>query len=173
MSVHRKLETAANIAIIVVSVLLGWVVVTKFMISTRESAIAPSTRKTASQLAVGRKVTLSDVNWEANRRTLVLALRKDCRFCDEGAEFYRKLVGHAGKKGIPVIAVLPDQEADGRAYVRTLGLDIQNVRQADLKKLEIAGTPMVIVVDHQGAVERAWLGKLPPREEEEVLRTIG
>jgi peroxiredoxin len=162
VSLHRTLEAAANVSIIVVSLLIGWVVVTKFMGERKVTA-----------LPTGKKVALSDVNWKANKRTLIMVLKKGCHVCNESAEFHRRVVDRAREKGVPLIAVLPDQPADARAYIRTLGLQIPDVRQAEMKSLGVAGAPTVILVDQRGAVERAWLGKLPPREEEEVLRVIG
>jgi hypothetical protein len=86
--------------------------------------------------------------------------------------FHRQLAQRAADRSIAVIALLPNQLSEGKEYVEALGLGIRDVRQADMRRLGIPRVPSVIIVDDHGAVQRAWIGKLLPREENEVLRTI-
>lgn len=168
MSAYRKLEGLANVAIISVSLLLGWVLVTRFL----SPGPSPPRPGRANPLQAGKRMNLAGVNWLANKRTLILFLRKDCQFCTQGEFFYQRLVAAAMKNRVSLIALLPDELTAAKAYLRTLGLEIQDVRQANLKELDIPVTPTVLLVNDSGAVEHAWVGKLPPDKEAEVLRTI-
>jgi hypothetical protein len=171
-SVHRKLETAANAAIIVVAIAIIWVVATRF-VGRNEAKVDPGRRqREAAALRPGTSMALSPVDWRANRRTVILALMSDCLSCTESAPFHRSVVARAREKGLPLIALLPEARAQGEAYVRKMELEISDVRQADMKALSIGRVPAVIVVDGQGTVERAWLGRLGPAQQEDVLRTI-
>src|SRR5437867_3450048 len=102
--------------------------------------------------AIGGKVSLSDVDWAQNHKTLVLALQRGCHFCAESAEFYQRLAQVAATKGVKLIAVLPQPATEGRDYLNTLAVPITDIRQAALNSLNVSGTPTLILVDDKGQV---------------------
>ena len=53
-----------------------------------------------------------------------------------------------------------------------LGLHIQDVLQSPLAAVDVAGTPTVLVVDKRGKISEAWVGKLAPDSEREVLASL-
>jgi hypothetical protein len=46
---------------------------------------------------------------------------------------------------------------------------VDEVRQDSLDSIGVTGTPTLILVNREGAVDGVWVGKLPPEGETEVL----
>ena len=77
------LDVAANVAILGVGILIGVIGVKKFLLSNTHGVV-DIPRK-------GSRMELASVNWGRADRTLVLALSTKCHFCDDSADFYRRL----------------------------------------------------------------------------------
>jgi peroxiredoxin len=159
----KKIETAANIAILLVACL----VVVFFIRNYRaEKAGQPHA------ITVGTQFALKDIHWEAGRKNIVLALSTTCHYCSESAGFYRQLVKECQARGVRTIAVLPQTVSEGQSYLSGNGFKVDEVRQSFLPDLEITVTPTLLLVDGQGKIERVWYGKLPPEKEKEVLAKL-
>jgi len=169
LRLHRKIEVIANIAIIVVALVLGVTLVRNYLLPTSKSA----ERAAVEPSLVGRKLSLPGVDWTKNGRTLVLALQSGCRFCTESAPFYKELAKRQpAQSSLKMIAVLPDSVEDSQTYIKSLGVTVDEVRQAPLDSLGVAGTPTLFIVDSGGVVTDAWRGQLDPAHEEEVLARL-
>lgn len=166
-NLSRRLEVAANVAILVVAVLICAALVKTYLLGPAK----PQQQSPAP--AVGSKVSVPDVEWGKNGRTLVLVLQKGCHFCAESAPFYQRLVRDtAGREGLRLVAVLPQQAEEGRQYLKELGVPIDDVRQVSPNDLGVRGTPTLLLVDGSGAVTDSWVGQLPPDKEAEVLHRL-
>ena len=78
-SLRRFLEVSANLGIVIVAlIIVGNFVASKWR-----------TKRDVDTIKTGSQVSLSGVKWEAGS-TLVLALQRGCRYCDESAPFYRR-----------------------------------------------------------------------------------
>ena len=161
----RTIELTTNIAIIAVAILLGIVLVKNYLLSgPKPDPSAPPTVPT------GTRISLQDVNWGAQKRTLLMALSDTCRFCTESAEFYKKLAQERAKHDdVRIIAVLPQDVSAGQAYLNKLGVAVDQVKQSPLDAVGVKATPTLILVDDKGVVTASWVGKLPPDKESEVL----
>jgi hypothetical protein len=73
---------------------------------------------------------------------------------------------------VHTVAVLPQSQAEAQAYLAGEGVSVDEIRQAPLSDLDIAGTPTLVLVDQVGVVKHVWLGKLPSEEEAEVVTTL-
>ena len=167
-SVTQRLEFLANLAIIVVAVLLSIVLIKSYLLPNSSKEKPPDRRVPA-----GTKLSLPGVDWSANNQTLLLVLQKGCRFCSESAPFYQRLVREtAGRGNIHLIAVLPQTTDESKKYLNDLGVAIEDVRQAGLGSIGVHGTPTLILVNNQGVVMNSWVGKLPADGEAEVLRRL-
>src|SRR5689334_9402047 len=93
---RRHIELVANIAIIVVAVLLCVVLVKRFVFPPTQTQLSPG-------IVAGTPVAIPNVDWSKSDRTLVLALQKDCHFCTDSAPFYRTLVTAAAAKSIRLV----------------------------------------------------------------------
>jgi thiol-disulfide isomerase/thioredoxin len=164
----KGLEVSANVAIIVVAVLLCVVLVRQQLLGSAQPGAGASRPGAAANL--GAKLTLPGVDWAESKKTLVLALSSGCHFCSESAPFYQRLVKEGG---VRLIAVVPQDAAEGRAYLDRLSVPIGDVRQTPLGAIGVEGTPTLMLVDDKGVTLNSWVGKLPAGTEDEVLSKIG
>ena len=163
-TLYKRVELLANIAIILVAILIVGVLVQRYFFTP--------TVKPPPTIAIGSKVSLPAVDWAANRKTLVLALQTSCHFCTESAPFYQHLVQAAAAKDVKLVAVLPQPPNEGHDYLNKLSVPISDVRQATLSSLSVAGTPTLIMVNEKGEVAGVWVGKLPSDKETELLAKL-
>lgn len=167
--IFRKTELLANIAIIIVAVLLGGVLVKRYLLTGNEAA----TQARDPRIPAGTKASLPGVDWAGNGQTLLLVLSSDCRYCTESAPFYQRLTREtAGRDGVRLVAVFPQEVAEGRKYLENLGVNVNDIRQAAPSSTGAGGTPTLILVDAQGVVKNSWIGKLSAPEESEILNQL-
>lgn len=166
-NISKKIEVAANVAIIAVALLLGGVLVKRYLLP---DATADGQSATAESLKPGTKLSLPGVDWSQSRQTLVMALSTNCHFCTESAPFYQRLVQEKSKHNdVRLLAVLPQSVEESQKYLNEHGVAVNEVKQATPDTVGARGTPTLIIVDSAGAVVDAWVGKLPEAKEGEVL----
>lgn len=166
---HRRLEVAANLATLVVCVLIVAVLAKRYF---GDSHAERPRSFAAAEVVVGQKVDLDGVDWKAVRgRTMVLVLRIGCRFCSESATFYKTLQ-EAAKDRASLIAVFGEPLPAAKRYVEELGLSLPIIADVDPTKLGVLGTPTLILADEKGGALRVWRGMLDPSREAEVLAEI-
>ncbi|HEX9982964.1 MAG TPA: hypothetical protein VGF69_06860 [Thermoanaerobaculia bacterium] len=161
----RKLEIAANVAIIVVAVIASIVLVRNYM-------ARGAVKMTREQIATGNKLPMPGVEWQANGNTVVLALSTNCHYCSESAPFYKRLTAELSRRRAHLMIVMPQSIEEGRKYVEGLGLQAADVRQVPLRALKIRGTPTLAIVDGDGVVRNVWEGMLQPEREQEVMEAV-
>ena len=164
----RTIELTTNIAITIVAILLSTVLVKHYLLpGLQPGASAPESPPT---VPIGTRISLADVDWAKNKRTLLMVLSDGCRFCTESADFYKKLAQERAKHSdLRIVAVLPQEVSAGQAYLNRLGVPVDEVRQSPLNSVGVRGTPTLILVDNKGVVTGSWVGKLPAEKEGEVL----
>jgi hypothetical protein len=160
----RKIEIAANIAIVVVACVAVLVLVRNYR--------ANSLRQPAT-ISAGARFALKNANWMASPKNMVLAVSTTCHFCTESAPFYRQLVEECRRDHVRTIAVLPQPVNEAEAYLKGEGVAVDEIRQSPLGDLEVPGTPTLLLVDDRGVVDNVWIGKLPSDKEKEVLKKVG
>lgn len=162
--ITKSIEVVANIAIIVVAVLLATSLVRNYWISA-----PPSIPREISQPS-SISLTALDVDWNRNGQTLILAISSTCHFCSESAPFYKTLASNKGDTRI--VAVLPESVEEGRKYLSKLGVAVDDVKQVPLNEIGVSGTPSLVLVDNSGVVKNLWLGKLSVEKERIVLDAV-
>jgi hypothetical protein len=85
-------------------------------------------------------------------------------------QFYQQLAKTHG--GTRLIAVLSQPVDEGKRYLGTLGVSVDEVKQASLDFINVRGTPTLLLVNSDGVVVKTWVGKLPAEQEAEVLSKI-
>lgn len=162
----KKVELLANIGIIIVAILLGVVLVDRYLLP----ASPESNAVRAVQIKPGMKLSFPDVDWEKSQKTLLLVLSTKCKYCTESAPFYQQLVTRKGsREDVRIMAVLPQHPDEARKYLGDHGITVDQIRQAAPGAAYAKGTPTLIIVDRTGSVIESWAGKLPPEKEAEVL----
>jgi len=163
--VYKRIELLANVAIILVALLIGSVFVKKYFFDTRSQQPV--------KITAGTKVPLQDVDWTKNGQTLLLVLQKGCHFCAESAPFYQGLTREMeSSKSTKLIAVLPQEVNESQQYLADLKVPISEVKKINPNFLGVSGTPTLILVNNAGEVIDSWTGKLSPDKEIEVLKKL-
>lgn len=162
----KKIEVAANTAIILVAIILGFVLVKKFVLADEPAPNSPR------QPQVGSSVYLTGADFSSKDKNLILALKKGCKYCTESASFYQKLAAAAGEKNVSLMAVFPHSAEEGQAYLKELNVPVAENKKADFATLGVGGTPTILLVNKEGEIQKYWVGKLKPEQETEVLNSL-
>ncbi len=166
-SLVKRIELVANLAIIVVAIMLGVVLVKTY----RRSSAAQTTATAA--VRPGTKLSLPGVDWKANGRTLVMALSTQCHFCSESAQFYQRVAQERTRAGsLRLVAVLPQPVDESQQYLKELGVTVDDVKQLRLDSIGVNGTPTLIMANSEGIVADSWRGKLSDEKELEVIARL-
>jgi hypothetical protein len=161
-----KIEAVANVIVILLAVVIGSV-----YLKDRYSAPGPQ----GNEVKAGDRLTrLDGWDWAAHERTLVLALRKGCHFCEDSAPFYQRLLTEQKRDGssTAIVAAFPDAANAVKEVVQSEGLEVQALAGVPPEKLNVSGTPTLLLVDRGGTVLKAWVGMLSPKEELEVMKAL-
>ena len=159
-NIRGIVELGAQIAIALATVLIAGVVVKRYLFPPQLNS------SNLPRITVGERLSVPDVNWQQNKKTLVFFLMKDCVYCKTSAPFYRQLIEDASKRDVKLLAILPNSVEEGRIYLHSLDLSIDDVRNGPLSAYKVSGTPTVLFVDDQGIVKGAWFGSAPERDKQ-------
>lgn len=182
-NLNKKIEIVANLTIILMASFLA-VVIVKDHLLTRSANQPGSAGATSINGGLGpnsggprspqpgTKVNVTGIDWAENEKTLVLALSNTCHFCTESADLYKRLAEQRKEKGLKMVAVLPQSVADGQAYLKNLGVTVDDVKQAPLASFGVSGTPTLILVDRDGVTRQTWVGKLAADKEMDFLKSL-
>jgi peroxiredoxin len=170
-SFRKNIELMANIAIVIVAVLLCIVLIKNQSNSAPTLNTGNDHLPTKKESRVGEKISLRDVDWQRNGQTLLLALSTTCHYCSESAAFYQQ-ISKERNSNTQIIAVLPQSPDEGKNYLERHGVSVDDIKQAKLDSIGVDGTPTLILVDNDGIVRNTWTGKLPKAEEVKVLNQL-
>lgn len=165
-NLHKRIELLANIAIIIVAVLIGGVLVKRYLLPTSPRPEVAD----GGSIKPGTKLALPGVDWGKSDRTLLMVLSTNCRFCTESAPFYQQLAQEKAKRGRgSIVAVLPQGADEAKKYLDDHGIGVDEIKQAAPNSIGVRATPTIILVDQTGSVVESWVGKLPTAQESAVL----
>lgn len=163
--ITKKIELAANIAIILVASAI-LVVLAKNYFFEREIS-------KNSEIAIGTTISIPNVDVSKKDQTLILVLKKGCKYCTESAPFYQRLFKEIEERGkTQLVIVSPNEQQDAKSYLAGLGLNPSLIVQVSLNSIQVKGTPTLLLVDNKGKLTSQWVGKLSPNSETEVLATL-
>jgi len=163
---HSRVELATNVSIMIAMVCLTVVLVKNYIIQPRSQS------EDVKGINVGDVLKVDGIDWSKGGRTLVLALNKDCHFCNDSAPFYQRLGQLEGKRTSRLVALMPHDRVTSEQYLKSKRIDVDDVVSADLFGLHIPWTPALLLVDQKGMVTKLWKGRLAPEKEQEVVRSI-
>lgn len=172
---ERCVEAAANILIVLVSVSVLSVLVYKYLSPTGRDFNEGSNLGRESRMATikpGQKINVEGIPFEDASRTILIAMQTTCRFCHESMPFYKRLVEEAKRKNVKLVAVFPTDIKSSSEYLREFGIADLEVLQMPLTAISATGTPTLIIIDSNSEVLGAWVGKLTPSSEDEVLNQL-
>jgi thioredoxin-related protein len=164
------LDTAANIAIILVCAIAAVVLVRNQFFQPRPPN-PPEAAKAGEQFAA-----LKQAMPEGANRALVVAVSPTCHFCNDSLPFYKRLVDERNQKGSAVkfLAAVPTEDAKAPESEKftNAGVKPDNVVHIDFSSIKVPGTPTLMLVDNNGKVLNVWVGKLDDGGEKEVLKVL-
>jgi hypothetical protein len=163
-----RLEKVTNVAIILACTVLVGNLAWNYYLSYR---FRPSP---APEIAKGTVVKLPGVVPVPPQSTLVLALSKNCHFCQESVGFYQKLTAfkNSSPQGLRMVAVLPQSKEEAESYLKEQGIEADEVVSMDVAKLGVRGTPTLLLLDGQSKLEEMWIGKLDGAQESQVVERL-
>ena len=112
----RKIETLANVAIIVAALVFSATVVREKWLAQR---VPTPTAQTDSRLR-GTDLHISGVKWDNADKTLVMALSTQCHFCQESVPFYKELTAAPAVKSkrVMVLTIFPQPQDEAESFVK-------------------------------------------------------
>ncbi len=166
---RQKLETAANISVIVVGLMLAFLFVRTYV------PFGGSPAPTLNPIEPGTHLVVKGIRWEGSQRTLLLVLQVGCRFCNESVPFYGHLeqLQKNGQIQAQIVVVFPNDPQSAKAMLKSAGLPFAAVPGVDLGTLGVSGTPTAIVLDEQGRVLKSWLGVLSSAAQKDLITSLG
>lgn len=168
-----KLDTAANVAIIVVCAMAA----VALSLTIRDRMFPPRPPGAPPQVEKGEQFDqLKNVVPAGSDRALVVAVSPQCHFCNDSLPFYKTLVDQRNQKGsgVKFVAAVPNEAAKAEESQKFTGAGVQvdNMVHLDFASIKVPGTPTLLLVDKQGKVLDVWVGKLDGDREKEVLETL-
>jgi rhodanese-related sulfurtransferase len=154
-----------NVAILVVALILSTLLARKFLLQPSEN--------TDYRIAADATLKISGINWADSEQTVLVALAKECKYCTESAEFYRRLAGGlASQSNTRLMAVFSEDESEAEAYLKRLEVPINELRHVSLPSLGIRSVPTLAILNRNGVVTDMWIGKLSPLEERALMSKL-
>jgi hypothetical protein len=168
---RTKLDTVANIAIIVVCVIASAVLINNFLQSRQRAAQEPPQAEKGETFEELRAVVPAGA-----ASALVVALQPQCGFCNESMPFYKRIVETRNQKGsnVKFVAAVgrPEARDEEAKKLAEAGVQPDALVQVDFSAIKVPGTPTVYHVDPEGKVLGVWVGKLDESAERNVLATL-
>lgn len=165
-----NLETATNIAIIVLCVVASAALINNYFLRNRAPQ-PPEGPKVGERLEAVKTILPA-----GGGKTLVVAISPTCHYCNESMPFYQRLITERDRKGstVKVVGAVPGPEAkEAEAqHLASAGVNLDGLSPIDFNDIKIPGTPTLLLVDGGGKVEKVWVGKLNEKSEKEVLAAL-
>lgn len=151
---------------ILLSIWILWMLSQRFI---PRSSAAPNI---PAALLKGTPVSLRGIDWAHNGETLLLFLSPSCRYCTKSAPFYSAL-SERRSDVFQMVAVFETDPATSKEYLMQHNINNTAVEQAMFTPLSISSTPTLVLADHNGRVDKTWIGYLDAAERADLLGRIG
>lgn len=158
-NVKSDIELVTQVVIAIAIVITAGVLVKRTVFSGQVSGRLAS-------INAGERLTIPNVDWAQNKKSLVFFLKKDCTYCTSSAEFYQQLVEDANKRKVKCLAVFPNTPEEAHKYLKYIELPIENVYTGSMSDFKISGTPTVVFVDQNGVAKSVWIGAQSQNQQE-------
>jgi hypothetical protein len=70
------------------------------------------------------------------------------------------------KQNVKLLAVFPHSTEEGKAYLESIQLSMDDIHSSPTAPYKIRGTPTVLFVNSSGTVEKGWFGDVSGREKQ-------
>jgi hypothetical protein len=158
-SLRSNVELGAQIVIAIAVLVVAGIIVKRQFENGRTTVDMPAIR-------AGERLTLADIDWKLNKRSLVFFLNKNCHYCTSSAPVYRQLNEEAQKQNVKSLAVFPHSIEEAKVYLESIQLSFDEIHSSPLAPHKIPGTPTVLFVNSSGIVEKVWIGDVSGKEKQ-------
>ena len=160
------LERLSDFAVLLVAlVVIGCFVKHEF--TPRRGSALPQ-----AQAYVGKRIQLSGMHVPVGQKSIVLGISAGCHFCSENAAFYRTLSRIRQQDRLYLIALLPEPVQTSTAYLKEKGIGVDQLISGPLSDASIAATPTLLLLNSDRRIQKAWIGALDERSQQDVLQSI-
>lgn len=156
---HFSADFAVIICVVAVAMCLGGTLARQY---TGEGATPRNGAKPGQILP-----DFSNYQWNSHPKTLVLALRVGCPYCEASMDFYQDLHRRLPKDS-HMIAIFQETGDLPKQDLPASLRDVEVLTGIDLGTLGIFGTPTIILADTGGVVQKVWRGRLSEELEQQV-----
>ena len=162
-----KLERVTHICLISVALVsLGLLL---------EKRFSPgATAQSGVQQLLGKRLTVSGLDWKSSGRNVVIYISTKCRDCQKSMAFYRQLAAARDRGLLKVtLSVLSiDSPEDVRKVLAREHVEVDGIYRIP-RMIGLNVTPLLLFIDAKGMVRSAIPGKLDSSTEQKVLRFVG
>jgi len=158
----EKLEVVTNCLVLAVCVI--WLYT---FVSGRLKAPHP--------IRPGSTITaLKGLDWSAQPRTLILAVRAGCHYCEDSVPFYQRLLDldQRDRLDLRIVAAVSDPHPVAEQFLRSHRLSLEMFDVPSLPDIGVTATPTLILADNRGRVIKSWVGRLNDLGEADVVKAI-
>lgn len=127
---------------------------------------------------VGKHLPITGLaNWGLARHNVVLLVSTRCQACAASAPFYRSLFRQVRDLNTRVVVFCAEGQDAGKRYLTDLGLgglaegrlEVFALRFSQGRRVRF---PSLLLLDSEGKVLSAWVGRLEPAQEETILAKL-
>jgi hypothetical protein len=164
------LEKIANVAVIIVSIVVVFIVARDW-----KRPSGPQQQAVGSWTYIGKSIVLPADSDSAKVQTaVVLGLSMQCQFCTRGIPFYRRLQSarDASHGRLKMYAYFREAKDDVGKEVSAWGLAPDATMAGTPRGVSINSTPTVLITDAKGVVRKAWIGLLDTKGEDDLLTEL-
>jgi hypothetical protein len=167
----KLLERFTTAAVLVAAVLVIWVTVRDRVHPGSGRGEDPAS---VAQSLTGKSLPLPPGSPRGKSATVVLVVSSSCHFCSESMPFYRRLaaVDSVSAHEMEMIAVDPENPADGKEYLSRNGVPVAAIISKSLRAMGFMATPTLVLLDGQGRVTHVWVGELNAHGQKDVLQQL-
>lgn len=158
------LSRVVNYAVIALAILIAAFLTKGFYDPSSEA-------RANNALNAGRYLPANITTALDHDKTLLLAIRRGCHFCEDSMPFYRTLaqMEHSHRLTAHILAVLPDDPVSVQFLLKSEHLVIDARPNVPLNSIFVDGTPTAILADRNGKILHAWEGELSPAKQAELI----
>lgn len=163
MTLPKILENTANVAIILLVLILGFFLVRNYLKSPPPENF----------IKTGEPLQIASIDFSKSDHNLLVFLRHDCEFCKKSANFYQRLVRRAsGDDRIQLIALFSEETIANQVFLADLRPTFQNALIVPFVEIRVNATPTILDIDRTGVVRSVWKGKLSEEREQEFMAAL-
>ena len=156
----QHIDLITNILTIIVAVLLISFFVQRYFFPNQPLPRLP---------IIGNTIVIDNLETSQNSKNVLFVMMKGCHFCEESMEFYKKTIQQNQNKSVKFVAVFPPNSKEIENYLHSYGISGVEIKYSELSKIDVDGTPTIIVADQNGRIVKTWSGKLSSTGEKDFL----